>query len=147
MSTWRMKTEQDRQQVLKVIQHRALPSTVEIVKGLKRSNEQNRLQRKWMLEAAEQGDQTAEEYRAYCKLTFGVPIMLEQSELWAEKYKRIIGPLPYQQKLELMAEPFDFPVTRAMTAANEKRYLDKVWEFFTGQGFVLTDPDRRGEAA
>jgi hypothetical protein len=145
MTTWRMKTEQDRQHVLKVIQHRALPSTVEIVKGLKKSHEQEKLARKWHKEAEEQGDMTAEEYRAYCKLHFGVAIMKSQSELYAEKYDRIVKPLPYAQKLELMAEPFDFPVTRGMSTANEKKYLDQVYQFYTAKGFRLTDPDSRGE--
>ena len=144
MATWRVKTEQDRATLIRVIQGRALPFTAELVKGMKRSNEQNRLQRKWLQEAEEQGDQTAEEYRAYCKLHFGVPIMRAQSELFAEKYDRIIKPLPYVQKLELMAEPFDFPVTRLMDTANEKKYLDQMFHFFTGQGFMLTDPDNRG---
>lgn len=144
MATWRIKSEQDRKQVIKVITARQIPCTVEIVKGLKRSNEQNKLQRKWMSEAEEQGDQTAEEYRAYCKLHFGVPIMRQQSDLFREKYDRIVRPLAYTQKLELMMVPFDFPVTRMMTTANEKKYLDQVYLFFTGQGFKLTDPDARG---
>ena len=141
MTTWRIKTEGDREQVLKAVRNRALPCTVEITKGLPRSNEQNRLQRKWMKEAEEQGDQTAEEYRGYCKLHFGVPIMRQQSEVWKEKYDRIIKPLPYVQKLEMMMEPFDFPVTRAMSTASEKKYLDQVHLFFTSQGFKLTDPE------
>ena len=147
MTTWRCKTEQDRAMAVRAVQHRALPFTAELVKGIKRSNEQNRLSRLWCREAEEQGDMTAEEYRGHCKLNFGVPIMCSQSELFAEKYDRIIKPLPYEQKLELMQEPFDFPVTRLMNTANEKKYLDQMWRFFTDQGFRLTDPERRGEAA
>jgi hypothetical protein len=147
VSTWRIKTEQDRRQVIKVIESRQLPCTVEIVKGLKRSNEQNRLQRKWLNEAEQQGDQTAQEYRAYCKLHFGVPIMRQQSELFREKYDAVVKPMDYEIKLALMVEPFDFPVTRLMSTANEKKYLDQVYVFFTGLGFTLTDPERQGEAA
>jgi len=144
MTTYAIKTEGDRQRVIKAVQSRGLPATVTINKGLPRSAEQNKLQRKWMNEAEEQGDQTAEEYRAYCKLHFGVPIMRQQSEEFREKYDRIIRPLPYTQKLELMAVPFDFPVTRIMTMKNEKKYLDQVYLFFTGQGMILTNPDLQG---
>jgi hypothetical protein len=146
MATWRIKTEQDKQLAIKAIESRKGPYTMELVKGLKRSNEQNRLQRKWLKEAEEQGDQTAEEYRAYCKLHFGVPIMRQQSDIFRGKYDRIVKPLDYTQKLELMMEPFDFPVTRLMSAANEKKYLDQMYSFFTGQGFALTDPDMRGSS-
>jgi hypothetical protein len=145
VSTWRIKTEQDRQQVLKIIQHRQLPCTVEIVKGLKASTDQERLARKWHKEAEAQGDQTAEEYRAYCKLHFGVGIMKQESELYAEAYDRIIRPLPYEHKLAMMAEPLDFPVTRGMSTGGKKKYLDSVWNYYTGQGFALTDPDRQGQ--
>lgn len=139
-----MKTEQDRKQVLQAIKKRALPSTVEIIKGLKRSNEQNRLQRLWMKEAEAQGDQTAEEYRGYCKLHFGVPIMCNQSELYAEKYAEIVAPLPYHQKMELMMLPLDFPVTRIMSAKSKKQYLDAIYTFFTAKGMRLTNPDWLG---
>lgn len=147
MATWRIKTEQDRRQVIKAIEARQIPCTVEIVKGLKRSNEQNKLSRKWMNEAEEQGDQTAEEYRAYCKLHFGVPIMRQQSELFREKYDRIIKPLAYTHKMEMMMVPFDFPVTRMMTTASEKKYLDQVYSFLTGQGFKLSNPNMQGRNA
>lgn len=147
MSTWRMKTEADRQQVIRVIQNRQLPSTVEITKGVKRSNEQNNLQFKWLNEAEQQGDKTAEEYRAYCKLHFGVPIMRNGHEDFRDVYDRIVRPLPYEQKLELMMIPIDFPVTRGMTTAEETKYLDQMYLFFTSQGFNLTDPSRVQEWA
>ena len=143
MPTWRVKNAMDRKNAVRVVESRQLPFTMEVVKGEKRSNKQNKLQRKWLNEAAEQGDCTAEEYRAYCKLHFGVAIMKSQSELYAEKYDRIIKPLDYSVKLELMMEPFDFPVTRGMSVANEKKYLDQMYLYFTSQGFVLTNPEDR----
>lgn len=144
MPTWRVKNEMDRKNAVRVVEARALPFTMEVVKGLKKTHKQEKLARKWHGEAEAQGDQTAEEYRAYCKLHFGVAIMKAQSELYAEKYDRIVKPLPYEQKLELMKEPFDFPVTRGMSTANEKKYLDQVYQFYTSKGFVLTNPEDRG---
>ena len=35
-------------------------------------------------------------------------------------------------------------VTRLMTVANEKKYLDQMYLYFTSQGFVLTNPEDRG---
>lgn len=144
MPTWRVKNEMDRKNAVRVVESRALPFTMEVVKGEKRSNKQNKLQRLWLNEAAAQGDHTAEEYRAYCKLRFGVAIMKSQSELFAEKYDRIIKPMDYSVKLEMMMEPFDFPITRLMSVANEKKYLDQMYLYFTSQGFVLTNPEDRG---
>lgn len=147
MTTWAVRSEQDREQVIKVIRGRDLPCTVNIVKGAPRSIDQNKLQRKWLLEAEQQGDCAAEEYRGYCKLHFGVAIMKFESPEWAEKYDRIIRPMPYEQKLEMMMEPFDFPVTRCLSTKGKKKYLDQMYDYFTGKGFVLTDPDNRSEKA
>lgn len=105
-----------------------------------RTSEQNRLQRLWLDQAEKQGDQTAEEYRGYCKLHFGIPLMRQQSDEFREKYDRIIRPLDYAQKIELMMEPFDFPVTRLMNTENKTKYLDQMYQFFVGQGFTLTNP-------
>ena len=59
----------------------------------------------------------------------------------------------YAEKLALMVEPHDYPVTRIMTVKQEKQMLDKIWNHFAGLGFQLTDPEafgieqRYGEAA
>lgn len=131
--------EEDRLSLISLIRDRPLPFTVEIVKGKRRSVEQNRLQRRLLNEIAEQTDQTAEEVRAFCKLTIGVPILRNESELFAEKYDRLIKHLPYEQKLELMAEPFDFPVSRIMSTKQKTEYLDKMLQFFSEQGVVFSE--------
>lgn len=105
----------------------------------RRSLAQNRLQRKWHLEAADQlRDGTAEEKRAYCKLHFGVPILRHESDDFRAQYDRVIRPLPYETKLALMAEPFDFPVTRLMTKDQKTRYLDAIYQHYSSQGARLT---------
>ena len=110
--------------------------------GRDRTLEQNKLQRKWLKEAEEQGDQTAEEYRGYCKLHFGIPIRREEDSFGA-LYDKIIKPLDYEDKLKAMMLPFDLPVTRDMTRAQKVKYLDKMYEHFTGLGFKLTEPKKR----
>jgi hypothetical protein len=141
VSTWAIRNDRDRKQVLKVIESRAAPCTVEVTKGAPRSIEQNRLQRLWMNEAEEQGDQTAEEYRGFCKLTFGIPLMCAQSPLFADHWQRFFGDFTYEMKLALMMEPIDYPVTRKMTTKTKKKYLDQVHQHFTDLGFRMTDPD------
>jgi hypothetical protein len=106
-----------------------------------RSNEQNRLQRLWLIEAAGQGDMSAEEYRGYCKLHFGVPIVRRDVDVFREKYDRLIKPLPYETKIEYMMEPLDFPVTRIMTVKQKTEYLSEMCRHFVMNcGFTLTDP-------
>ena len=134
--------EFEREAVIKLIAGRALPFTVEIVAGRKRSTEQNSLQRRWITEIAEQlGDRTAEEVRGECKLRFGVPILRAENEIFCEKYDRIIKPLPYETKLEMMMEPLDFPVTRLMTVAQTTKYLDAISRFYSEQGVILSQLD------
>lgn len=143
MTTWAIRSEQDRNNVIKIIEARQMPCTVIINKGAPRSIEQNKLQRKWLLEAQEQGDQTAEEYRGYCKLHFGLQTLVNDDEIFREKYNRIIRPLSYEEQLELMMVPLDFPITRLMTTKQKAKYLDKMYVFFTGLGFELTQPEQR----
>jgi hypothetical protein len=40
-----------------------------------------------------------------------------------------------------MKQPIDLPITRIMTSKQKKRYLDDVNTYWTGKGYVLTDPD------
>jgi len=136
-----IRTAYDLELAIKFIRSRDLPMTVSIRKGLDRTVEQNKLQRMWLNEAAEQlGDQTAEELRGLCKLTIGVPIMREASEEFREQYDQIIKPHSYAEKLAMMMEPLDFPITRLMKTSEKTRYLDAVHQFFSEQGVVLTEP-------
>ena len=142
MTTLAIRSEHDRQRVVVAVGNRKLPFTTQITDGVQRSSKQNSLQRKWLSEAQEQGDQTAEEYRGYCKLHIGVAIMKSESPEWTEKYDRLIRPLPYEQKLEMMMEPMDFPVTRCMSTKGKTKYLDQMYLYFTGLGFLLTEPNQ-----
>ena len=116
--------------------------TVELCdKDRARTLAQNKLQRQWLNEAEQQGDQTAEEYRAFCKLTIGVPILRAENAEFKAKYDEIVKPLSYEQKLAIMAEPLDLPVTRLMTKRQKMAYLNQMYEYFTGEcGFRLSEP-------
>ena len=136
-----IRTEYDKTMLIKRINNMSIPFSVSTKKGAPRSVESNRLQRGWLKEAGEQGDNTAEEYRGYCKLHFGVAIAKEDEE-YAEKYNRLIRPMSYAAKLELMMVPMDFPVTRIFTTEQTSRYLNLIYTHLTGLGIQLTETAR-----
>lgn len=141
MTTRFLESDQDRRTLIRFLEAQPLPLTVTVGKGGKRTLKQNKLQRLWMGEIAEQlGDQTAEEVRGYAKLTIGVPILRAENDAFRERYDAIVKPLPYEQKLALMMEPLDFPITRLMTTKQATAYLDGVHRHFSEKGIVLTDP-------
>ena len=141
MSQRFLETEADRRLLIRFIEEQPLPLTVSLSKGGKRTLRQNKLQRLWMGEIAEQlGDQTPEEVRGYCKLTIGVPILRAVHEGFRERYDAIVRPLPYEHKLAMMMEPFDFKVTRLMDTKQFTTYLDGVHRYWSSKGIALTDP-------
>ena len=145
MTTRTVESEHDRKMLIRFIEAHKLPFIAELTAGKRRSVEQNKLQRKWMTESSEQlGDRTPEEIRAFCKLTLGVPILRAENEGFREKYDLIVRPLSYEQKLSIMSEPLDLPVTRIMTTKQKTAYLDTIFRTFSEQGIVLTlPPDKR----
>lgn len=141
MSTRFLETDQDRRTLIRFLEAQPLPMVVSVSKGGKRTLKQNKLQRQWINEIADQlGDQTPEEVRGYCKLTIGVPILRDENEAFRERYDAIVKPLPYEQKLALMMEPLDFPVSRLMNTKQATAYLDGVHRHFSERGIALTDP-------
>jgi hypothetical protein len=137
--------EYQRKMLIKLIEEQKLPFTANIQRGTIRSYEQNRLQRLWVNEIAEQlGDRTAEQVRGECKLTIGVPILRAEDEVFRREYDRLIRPLAYEDKLACMMEPIDLPVTRRMKTPQKSKYLDGIFQTFTEMGVILTiPPDKR----
>ena len=141
MTTRFLETDYDRRMLIRFLEDQPLPVTVSLTKGGKRSLRQNKLQRLWINEIAEQlSDQSPEEVRGYCKLTIGVPILRAENDTFRERYDAIVRPLPYEQKLALMMEPLDFPISRLMTTKQATAYLDGIHRHFSEKGIVLTDP-------
>lgn len=142
-----VKSEDERALLLTFIGNMDLPLTVTIQQGIieKRSNDQNRLQRLWVNEAEQQGDMTAEQYRAYCKLHFGVPMLRNENDtflsMYDEKIRDRVPPYSYEQKLEFMALPWDMHVTRLMTIKQHDKYLNMMHDHFTSLGMILTIPN------
>tara|TARA_R110002110_G_scaffold37601_1_gene124006 strand:+ start:3253 stop:3777 length:525 start_codon:yes stop_codon:yes gene_type:complete len=135
-------SEYERRMFAKLLEGQKLPFTASMVSGKTRSWLQNKLQRKWCDEVAEQLDGwESEETRAYCKLRFGIPIRRRDDVAFCEVYDKHVKHLPYETKLALMALPLDFPVTRDMKTGQKTEYLDAVFRHFTEQGVILTIPD------
>lgn len=140
-----VETEYDRKMLIRFLENEKLPFSASTSRGGQRSNKQNRLQRLWMNEIAEQrGDMSPEEVRGYCKLTIGVPILRSENEDFCKRYDEVVKPMPYEQKLAIMMEPLDLPVTRLMTTRQHAAYLDGIQRHFAEQGIVLTSPDTYG---
>ncbi len=146
MTTQTIRSENDKYNLYDLINDMTPPLTVKITEGIDRSLEQNRLQQKWHTEAAQQlKDESAEDKRAYCKLHFGVPIRREHDEDFKAAYDRVIRPLTYEQKLEAMKIPLDFPVTRDMSMKEKKEYLKQVQDFYRGLNVKLTEPQEQSK--
>ena len=106
-----------------------------------RSIQQNRLAFLWYKYiAVELGDGTPEDKRAFCKLHFGVAIRKEK-ESFRDVYDRIIKPLTYDQKIECMKEPINFPITSDMGVKEMARYLDDIDRYYAEQGIILPQPE------
>lgn len=143
MTTRIIETDQDRRKLIKFIEEQKPPMTVSIKKGGKRTVRQNRLQRLWATEVADQSGESPEYVRAMFKLQVGVPILRHENEEFCEKYDRLIRPRTYEEKIELMMEPIDFPVTRLMSVEQQTRYLDEIFRKYSGEGYILTLPEDR----
>lgn len=64
--------------------------------------------------------------RAYCKLHFGVGICRQDTEFNASYCCLIRDRFSYEEKLALMVEPVDFPVTRIMTRKMFSEYVEAI---------------------
>ncbi len=126
------------------LERQEMPFTVNITAGGRRTIRQNKLQRLWMGEIAEQLPGTfesPEHARGHCKLHHGVPILREADESFRDHYDRVLRPLPYETKLACMMVPIDLPVTSRMNTRQLTAYLDAVHRDFSQQGVVLTIPE------
>ena len=141
MTTHIVRSAEDMERVARLVGNLKPPLTITVTSGASRSLEQNKLQRLWCMDAAEQlGDRTAEEVRGFCKLHYGIPIMREGHEDFREVYDRLIKPLPYETKIAYMMEPLDFPITRLMTVGEKSQYLDAMHKGLSELGVKLTEP-------
>lgn len=134
----------DRKLLNSFIDRQEFPFTVNISTGGRRSIAQNKLQRLWMKEIAEQLPgtfETPEHARGHCKLHYGVPILRDADEKFREVYDERIRPLDYALKIACMMVPIDLPVTSRMNTKQLSQYLDAVHRHFSTEGVALTIPE------
>ncbi|PSL93549.1 hypothetical protein [Pseudomonas sp. R9.37] len=113
--------------------------------GKDRTLDQNRLwfgMYKRIAEMTQIGD--AADARRYCKLHFGVQILLNEDAGFQAEWYRVMRHLSYETKLAMMGEchlfgPDGFPVTSLFNRAQGINYTDRIAAYFTGQGVVFTD--------
>lgn len=119
------------------------PLVVTWREGDDRSKAQNRLAFKWYKQIADQmGDREAWQVRAHCKLEHGVRMLVTENEDFRTKWHdMIMDRFTYEEKLKLMVEPWDFPVSRIMGVKQMTRYLDAIYNEFTALGVRLTLPE------
>lgn len=82
--------------------------------------------------------------RKYCKLHFGVQILLNEDDEFRIGWYRTMRHLTYTEKLDLMGGcplfgPDGFPVTRLFSRAQGIAYTDRIVADFTERGVVFTD--------
>lgn len=120
-----------------------LPIQVAIREGVDRTHAQNALAHKWYKEAANWlGDQEPWQVKAECKLNIGIRMLVVESDDFREQWTRLIKDrFTYEEKLEFMVEPTDYPVTRIMTTKQMTRYMKEVQAKYAAQGVPLTDPE------
>lgn len=137
-----LKSDYDKKLAVNYIMSLPGPITVNIKPGEEsRSLKQNRLAFQWFKDAAAQGDQTAEQYRAECKLRLGVPLLRRDDDDFRAKYDSALKALAYEQKLTCMEF---FPVTSLMTTKQMTEFLTAVLNHFLNLGYQLTDPSLLG---
>lgn len=139
MTTRAIKNPDDLALLKVYLDGRKRPFTVDVTDGRDRSAEQNRLSHKWYAEIAEQSGEDRDEVRARCKLEIGVPILREASDAFRKTYDRLVRPLDYADKLDLIRDT-DMPVTRLMNVEQMSRYMDLVFKRHAEFGIVLTVP-------
>lgn len=111
---------------------------VSVKTGKDRSLPQNNFTHAWYEQLARELNQhNALEWKAYCKLHHGVPILRIEDEEFRMAYDGVIKPLSYEQKLAAMKY---WPVTSIMTKPQLSAYTEAVKADFAKQGVMLEFP-------
>ncbi len=145
-----LKTHEDASKFARfVLGGMSFPMTVSWVEREGRTKPQNRTIHKWFGEIATQrGDVTAKTVKAECNLTYGVPILRRDDEVWGSAFGYLFDTLNHAAKVKAL-EVLDIPVTRGMTRPQMSEYMDPMARDYREMGFKLTDPElqKYGEGA
>ena len=91
---------------------------------------------------------TVDDARSHCKLYHGIPLMLAQDEKYLEAWYRMIKDrFTTEEKLDLMLEPFNYPVTSMMKRETFSKWVDRLYAAFPDVPFrALREADNGKEA-
>lgn len=109
--------------------------------GKKRSLSQNDISHAWYEQISrELREDTPLGVKSASKLNCGIPILRAEDADFRDSYDRLIRPMPYENKVELMKW---FPVTSVMTKAQLSEYLEAMQKFWGERGVMLEFPQER----
>lgn len=113
------------------------PYTVKVsIDDESRSHKQNRLSFLWYKARGDSTGHGEKFERHVCKLTYGVPILLDDADFNAF-YAEAIQPMPYEKRLAAMEY---LPVTSLMSVKQFAHYLDLMDMDSANQGIILPQP-------
>jgi hypothetical protein len=104
----------------------------------KRSIISNSLQFHWYTELQQQGDNTAPQYRNYCKYHFGCPLRAAQDEYFAKTLRDIFMRYTYEERIDMMSF---IDVTSTFDRPTMSEYLFAIKMHYGPLGFVLTNAE------
>ena len=78
---------------------------------------------------------SVDDARAYCKLHFGIGIRRQEDDYNSVYATMIKDRFSYEEKLKLMVDPVDFPVTRGMSRAQFSQYVEMILNAFPDVNF------------
>jgi hypothetical protein len=135
-----VETEDDRNKLRIFISKQKLPFTIKVSDGRSRSIDQNKLYRRWLLEAADQRGMSMAELEAEWKLRHGIPILLAENETFAADWEATGAKCTYERQLTWMPM---INVTSQMTMTQMKRYLDTIEHECLTNAIEITDTEER----
>lgn len=105
-----------------------------------RTTKQRKLQQVWYTQIAneEQTKNSKKGVECYCKLTFGVPILMRDNPGFAERWTKIANHFMYEEQIKFM---IDFPVTRLFGVRQNIEYLTEMELHYQDEGVVLRNKD------
>ena len=108
--------------------------------GKSRSVPQNSISHAWYEQLSrELREASALDWKCFCKLNYGVPILRAEDEEFRDFYDRNLKKsLTYEQKLAAMKY---LPVTSLMTKSQLSAYLEAMRESFVKRGVMLEFPE------
>ena len=113
---------------------------VSIKLGKDRSLDQNAISHAWYEHLArELKEDDMLGWKAFCKLHYGVPILLAEDDTFREGYNLSIAHLTYEQKLQAMRF---VPITSLMNKKQLSKYLEDMQDDFIKRGVILKFPEQ-----